>query len=133
MRRILILEAHGLKIGIPGVHATSQLTIIPTHSNRIPSSSASKSHLLPYFSLFVRGNGSYAKSVEIWEYMKMVAEKYGSYKYIKLEHRVVGALWHEDTAKCKLQIQKEENSEDLLEDEVDVFINAGGILKYFPC
>ena len=64
--------------------------------------------------------------------MKMVAEKYGSYKYIKFEHRVVGALWHEDTAKWKLQIRKEENEDDLLEDEVDVFINAGGILKYFP-
>lgn len=59
----------------------------------------------------------------------MVAEKYGSYKYIKFEHRVVGALWHEDTAKWKLQIQKGENGEDLMEDEADVFINAGGILK----
>ena len=33
----------------PGVHATSPLTIIPTHSNRIPSSSASKS---TYFHTF---------------------------------------------------------------------------------
>ena len=64
--------------------------------------------------------------------MKTVAEKYCSYKYIKFERLVVGALWHEDTAKWKLEIQRGENAEDLLEDEVDVFISAGGILKYFP-
>ena len=78
----------------------------------------------------VLGNGSYAKSEEIWNYMKMVAEKYGSYKYIKFEHRVAGALWHEDTAKWTLQVQRGDNQDDFLEDEVDVFINAGGILKY---
>ena len=64
--------------------------------------------------------------------MTMVAKKYGSDKYIKFEHRVVGALWHADTAKWKLQIRRGENEDDLLEDEVDVFINAGGLLKYFP-
>jgi len=78
----------------------------------------------------VLGNCSYAKSEEIWNYMKMVAEKYGSYKYIKFEHRVAGALWHEDTAKWKLQVQRGDNQDDFLEDEVDLFINAGGILKY---
>jgi len=62
--------------------------------------------------------------------MKTVADKYNSYKYILFNHKVVGAHWHEESAKWKLQIQKGDEEANIIEDEVDLFLNAGGILKY---
>jgi len=60
----------------------------------------------------------------------MVADKYNSRKYIRFSHKVVGAHWHEDSAKWKLQIQKGDDEKNIVEEEFDLFINAGGILKY---
>ena len=64
--------------------------------------------------------------------MKKVAKKYNSYKYIQFNSKIVGAHWHEEKCKWKLQIQRGEDEKDIFEDEVDVFLNAGGILKLVP-
>ena len=86
--------------------------------------------LLSICSHDVGANSSYAKSAEVWDYLKTVAEKYNSYKYIRFGHKVVGAHWHEESAKWRLQVQKGDEDANIMEDEVDVFLNAGGILKY---
>lgn len=69
----------------------------------------------------------YATSQQIHEYMHGVADKYDCNKYIKYQHTIKSAIWNEDTAKWEIQVKRANGS--MLEDEVDVFINAGGVLK----
>lgn len=60
--------------------------------------------------------------------MHQVADKYDCNKYIKYEHSIKSAIWNESDAKWAIKVQKEDGS--IVEDNVDVFINAGGVLKY---
>ncbi|KAJ5805148.1 hypothetical protein N7474_011035 [Penicillium riverlandense] len=69
----------------------------------------------------------YATSQQIHEYMHGVADKYDCNKYIKYQHTIKSAIWNEDTAKWEIQVKRADGS--VLDDEVDVFINAGGVLK----
>jgi cation diffusion facilitator CzcD-associated flavoprotein CzcO len=59
--------------------------------------------------------------------MHGVADKYDCNKYIKYQHTIKSAIWNEDTAKWEIQVKRADGS--MLDDEVDVFINAGGVLK----
>lgn len=59
--------------------------------------------------------------------MHDVADKYDCNKYIKLRHSIQSATWDEANAKWVLRVQDSEGK--LFSDEVDVFINAGGVLK----
>ncbi|KAJ3549988.1 hypothetical protein NM208_g224 [Fusarium decemcellulare] len=70
----------------------------------------------------------YSSAPEILQYFKNVAEKYDLNKYIRLNHRVVGAIWNEDSQKWRVTIMKE-GSEDVIEDEADIFVNASGVLN----
>ncbi|KAJ5604597.1 hypothetical protein N7510_009751 [Penicillium lagena] len=69
----------------------------------------------------------YATSQQIHEYMHSVADKYDCNKYIKYQHTIKSAIWNEDTAKWEIQVKRADGS--MLDDEVDVFINAGGVLN----
>ncbi|GAM39067.1 hypothetical protein TCE0_034f10308 [Talaromyces pinophilus] len=69
----------------------------------------------------------YATSQQIHEYMHQVADKYDCNKYIKYEHSIKSAVWNENDAKWAIKVQKGDGS--VLEDNVDVFINAGGVLN----
>lgn len=60
--------------------------------------------------------------------MHGVADMYDCKKYIRYQHTIKSAIWNEDRAKWELKVEKDDGS--ILEDEVDVFINAGGVLKY---
>jgi cation diffusion facilitator CzcD-associated flavoprotein CzcO len=59
--------------------------------------------------------------------MHDVADKYDCNRYIKYKHSVKSANWNE--SKGKWDIQVENSSGAIMHDEVDVFINAGGVLK----
>ena len=73
--------------------------------------------------------GSYSGAPEILEYFKGIADKYGLRKYIRLEHKVVGAFWNELDQQWHVKIQKGDNPEDVFEDKGHVLINASGVLK----
>lgn len=59
--------------------------------------------------------------------MHDVADKYDCNQYIKYRHTIKSAIWNEDEAKWDITIQGADGSTFL--DKVDVFINAGGVLK----
>ncbi|KAL2833548.1 hypothetical protein BJY01DRAFT_259862 [Aspergillus pseudoustus] len=68
----------------------------------------------------------YATSEQIHAYMHAVADKYECKQYIRYRHTINSAVWDEGRAKWALQV---ENAEGSFGDEVDVFINAGGVLN----
>ncbi|CAI7674093.1 unnamed protein product [Penicillium viridicatum] len=71
----------------------------------------------------------YSGAPEILEYFKGIADNYGLRKYIRLEHRVVGAFWDELDQQWHVKIQKGDNPEDVFEDKGHVLINASGVLN----
>ncbi|KAJ5661372.1 uncharacterized protein N7484_000744 [Penicillium longicatenatum] len=69
----------------------------------------------------------YATSQQIHSYMHGVADKYDCNKFIKYRHSIKAAVWNEDKAKWEIQV---ENGDGVVfQDDVDVFINAGGVLN----
>jgi cation diffusion facilitator CzcD-associated flavoprotein CzcO len=71
----------------------------------------------------------YSFAPEIWEYLKEVEVENGFIgKYIRLRHRVESAEWDSEAGLWRLKIRNLETDE-LLEDEADFFINAGGVLN----
>lgn len=69
----------------------------------------------------------YATSEQIHAYLKKTAIKYDLERYIQYSHSVESARWDEDSGKWTLAIR---TGDHVLETECDVFINAGGVLKY---
>ncbi|KPI35782.1 putative sterigmatocystin biosynthesis monooxygenase stcW [Cyphellophora attinorum] len=69
----------------------------------------------------------YATSQQIHGYMHEVAAKYDCMKYVKLQHSIQGARWNESKSKWDLTVKGSDGSS--FPDEVDVFINAGGVLN----
>ncbi|OAL46300.1 FAD/NAD(P)-binding domain-containing protein [Pyrenochaeta sp. DS3sAY3a] len=69
----------------------------------------------------------YATSEQIHEYMHDVANKYDCNRYIKYKHSVKSAVWNEAKGKWEVDVQNGDGA--IVHDEVDVFINAGGVLN----
>lgn len=69
--------------------------------------------------------------------MHEVADKYDCNKYIRYKHSIKGAVWNESIAKWEVTVEKPDGTTFV--DKVDIFINAGGVLKFviieqlFPC
>lgn len=59
--------------------------------------------------------------------MHDVAEQYDCNRYIKYKHSIKGAVW--DEAKGKWNIQVQDGNQKVIDEEADVFVNAGGVLK----
>ncbi|KAI5309586.1 hypothetical protein KEM55_002890 [Ascosphaera atra] len=70
----------------------------------------------------------YAPGPEIFQYFQGVAKKYDLYRWIKLNHMVTSAIWDEESATWKLEIQNTRTGE-IVKDWAHVFINGGGFLK----
>lgn len=73
----------------------------------------------------------YATSQEILGYFKEMVEQHGLAGFAKLNHRVVGAWWNEDTGKWRLKVQPGEAPGGAFYDEGDVLINATGVLNHW--
>ncbi|KAL2067206.1 hypothetical protein VTL71DRAFT_1630 [Oculimacula yallundae] len=69
----------------------------------------------------------YATAEQIHSYMHSVADKYDCNRFIKYKHSVKSAIWNESKGKWAIQVQNGEGA--TINDEVDVFINAGGVLN----
>ncbi len=96
--------------GVPSESVTCPHTTTATASPRTPT-----------------GPNYYTTSQQIHEHMHHVADKYDCKRYIKLKHSIQGAMWSEETAKWELEVKDGESK--VCRDNVDVFINAGGVLK----
>jgi cation diffusion facilitator CzcD-associated flavoprotein CzcO len=60
--------------------------------------------------------------------MHDVAKQYDCEKYVKYNHSIRSAAWVEDISKWQLTVEKTAKRLTFV-DEVDIFINAGGVLK----
>ena len=70
----------------------------------------------------------FSPSSEIQSYLQRCVSKHDLGKYLKLDHRVVGARWDQSRHKWFVMVQQE-GSKDTFEDSCDFLINAGGILN----
>jgi cation diffusion facilitator CzcD-associated flavoprotein CzcO len=70
----------------------------------------------------------YSDAPEILQYFKNIVDKYDLKRYIKLRHAVRNAAWDEDKGKWNLDITDLATATNLQE-ECDIFINCGGLLK----
>jgi len=75
---------------------------------------------------------SYSGAPEILKYFKDIADKYGLRKYIRLEHKVVGAFWDDQDQHWHVKIQRGNDPKDVFEDKGHILINASGVLKLVP-
>ncbi|KAL2801096.1 hypothetical protein BJX66DRAFT_321046 [Aspergillus keveii] len=78
----------------------------------------------------------YATSEQIHAYMHDVADRYECKQYIRFRHTIRSAVWDEGRGKWVLEVENGEDKEGegegskgMVRDEVDVFINAGGVLN----
>ncbi|KAE8146657.1 hypothetical protein BDV25DRAFT_162063 [Aspergillus avenaceus] len=71
----------------------------------------------------------YSSGSEILRYLQDVADRYGLRKYIRLNHRVVGAFWNEEEQQWKVRIQRGDDPGDVFEDAGHVLVNASGALN----
>jgi len=74
--------------------------------------------------------GSYSGAPEILKYFKGIADNYGLRKYIRLQHKIVGAFWDEQDQQWHVKVQRGDNPEDVFEDKGHVLVNASGVLKW---
>ncbi|GKZ86231.1 hypothetical protein AnigIFM56816_001283 [Aspergillus niger] len=71
----------------------------------------------------------YSSAPEILKYFKGIADNYGLRKYIRLDHRVVGASWDEDSEQWHVKIQRGDNPANVFEDRCHILVNASGVLN----
>ena len=71
----------------------------------------------------------YSEAPEILKYFKDVVDKFGLRKYIKLHHSIDRAEWNQESGKWTISISDLESG-NKFEDGCDIFLNAGGPLKY---
>ncbi|KAE8329710.1 hypothetical protein BDV39DRAFT_202656 [Aspergillus sergii] len=69
----------------------------------------------------------YATSEQIHEYMNKVATQYDCHRYIKYQHTITSATWNEEASKWDIGVRTQDGT--IIQDRVDVFINAGGVLN----
>lgn len=72
---------------------------------------------------------SYSTAPEIHRYFKEVADKYGLYKYVKLQHFVSGASWDEQNGIWNVEI-KNMRTGTIEHDWGHILVNGSGVLKY---
>ncbi|TIA64505.1 steroid monooxygenase [Aureobasidium pullulans] len=70
----------------------------------------------------------YSSASDILAYLKKVADDYDLRKYIRLNHRIVGATWNEDTRDWLVQVE-DLTTEHVFQDDCNVLINASGVLN----
>ncbi|KAF4633247.1 hypothetical protein G7Y89_g4870 [Cudoniella acicularis] len=70
----------------------------------------------------------YAPALEIYGYLRGIADKYGVMKYVKLSHKVTSCKWDDLLKKWKITVENTVTGE-VIEDDADVLISARGALN----
>ena len=127
MRRMTILGGLGMRMC---TSVKPRLALLPTHwvVNRYPGVACDipsvsyqftwEPHIWPEY---------YSSGHEIWKYLKGIVKKYELMRWIKLQHRIVGAEWLVQEGQWRLSIQ--DPSGGVFEERCEIFLNGGGILK----
>lgn len=68
----------------------------------------------------------YATSQQIYSYLKNTCKKYGVEECIRYRHSITRAEWNDISGKWILDIKGDSAP---FQDECDIFVNAGGVLK----
>jgi cation diffusion facilitator CzcD-associated flavoprotein CzcO len=90
----------------------------------LPSSPA---HIYTYtFEPNPRWQSYYAYAPDIQQYFLDFCEKYKLRKYIKLNHKVISATWHNDKGLYEVQV---EHDGKVLTDWCNILINGSGFLN----
>ncbi|KAI6884170.1 steroid monooxygenase [Hortaea werneckii] len=73
----------------------------------------------------------YSYSPEIWQYFKDIYEEHNfTNKYVRLRHQVEHAAWDRNAGVWRLKVRNM-TTDELLDDEAEFFINAGGVLNNY--
>lgn len=73
----------------------------------------------------------YSYSPEIWQYLKDIYEEHNfTNKYVRLKHQVEHAAWDRNAGVWRLKVRNL-TTDELLDDEAEFFINAGGVLNNY--
>lgn len=67
---------------------------------------------------------------EILQYFKDFHDKYDLAKYVKLEHKVVRAEWHEQEGQWKVDV---EHRGKTFSDWCHILVNGSGLLNKWKC
>ncbi|EXJ66857.1 uncharacterized protein A1O5_10052 [Cladophialophora psammophila CBS 110553] len=70
----------------------------------------------------------YSYSEEIWQYFKDIVDTLELEKYMKLNHEIIDAEWHEDEGIWHLKVKNLIDGTEFV-DRAEIFINGGGILN----
>jgi hypothetical protein len=100
--------------------------------NRYPGCACDvPAHIYTYtFEPHTKWKSYYATSPDIHDYFVGFCEKYDLRKYIKLQHTVLGAVWHEDKAQWEVEV---EHNGETFTDWCDVLVNGSGLLNQWQC
>lgn len=74
---------------------------------------------------------SYSAHSEILRYFQGVASKYGLYDSIRLNHKVISAVWDEALKIWKVEVQNM-RTDEIVQDWCHVLLNGCGVLKCDP-
>ena len=66
--------------------------------------------------------------MELFDYFKNLAGKYGVSEFVKLNHRINSATWDDKRGKWVFDIA-DLNAGVTIKDEAELFINGAGFLK----
>lgn len=72
----------------------------------------------------------YASAPEIHKYFVGFCDKYGLRRYIKLRHRVLGAVWHEEEAQWEVTVEHDGRR---FTDWCHILVNGSGLLNKYRC
>ena len=110
------------------MHATFPATTINLRGSRILTGAHCKATETFLAGVTPTDTPSYSAAPEIFAYFKAVATKYELYRYIKLQHKVVEAIWDEES--CRWNIKVEDLANGVISNDwCDFLINGSGILK----
>jgi cation diffusion facilitator CzcD-associated flavoprotein CzcO len=69
----------------------------------------------------------YSSSKEIWQYFKDISVRYALEKYVKLNTKVISAIWNEDSAQYKIKLKDSDGKQ--FDDYCDILISGSGVLN----
>lgn len=70
----------------------------------------------------------YVSGEEIFQFFRGLAEEYGVYEKTKLEHKVVGAKWIQESSQWEVTVENLKTGETIV-DHGDVLMNCSGVLN----
>ncbi|KAF2809189.1 flavin-binding monooxygenase [Mytilinidion resinicola] len=73
----------------------------------------------------------FSKADHIWKYLDRVCRVFGLRKYMRFNHKVIKAVWNEETGKWNVDIEKTyaDDFTEVIHDQCDVLLQASGVLN----